>query len=384
MLKEIIQRYQLNFGTSPLLIKAPGRINLIGEHTDYNEGFVMPAAIDKAMYFALGKNGKKDSVHIHAYNYKETIVFEKDRSDHLPTWAKYYQAILQLFLEKGIAVQGVHLVFGGNIPIGAGLSSSAALCCGFIFGLSELLNLQIPKKEIALLAQQAEQRIGLNCGLMDQYAVLFGKAGQVFQLDCQSLELDYFPLALKDHSLVLIDSKIEHQLATNNAYNERRTSCENVVRLIAAEHHLQINSLRAISKNMLLKCQAKIPPLDFKRAYYVVAENERVLQLANAIRAHQLELVGEILLNGHWGLSKEYEVSLPAIDLLVQLAEAHPRILGARMMGGGFGGCTLNLVSNQDKEATVDRIRQEYVKTTKIDLEVYEINIGNGVELVVE
>ena len=192
MKNKIQQSFSTQFSGELLLIKSPGRINLIGEHTDYNNGFVMPGAIDKAMYFAIGKNGNS-VLEIHSFNYDESLVFENLEKEDLPSWASYFKAILEILNEKGVTIKGVQCVFGGDIPIGAGLSSSAALCCGFIFGLSELFDLNISKEEIAKIGQAAEHRIGLNCGLMDQYAVVFGKKDHVFRLDCQSLELKYIP-----------------------------------------------------------------------------------------------------------------------------------------------------------------------------------------------
>lgn len=376
MIEEIQEKYKAQFQGEAILIKAPGRINLIGEHTDYNKGLVMPAAIDKAMYFAFGKRKDQQEVFIQSVNYGEWITLGKKEAREIPSWARYLEAILVILRERGEKVQGINCVFGGDIPIGAGLSSSAALCCGFIYGLASLLDLQFSRREIALIAQEAEHRIGLHCGLMDQYAVLFGKKEQVFCLDCENLELQYFPIHLEQHSLVLINSKIEHELE-GSPYNDRRRSCEQVVETIATKYP-GLGSLRAVTMTMLREFETSIAPLDFQRAKYVLEENERVRQMMKALIAGKLEEAGAILLRGHQGMSEEYDVSLPEINLLVSLAKAEKSILGARMMGGGFGGCTINLIENKNKTASLQRIKSAYFEATAIEPEIYTVKIGDG------
>jgi len=379
MVKKIQETYKAQFEGEPLLVRAPGRINLIGEHTDYNNGFVMPAAIDKAMYFAIGKNPVQQTIQIKAMDYNELVVLNADERETLPSWARYFQAIIDILLEKGHDLSGVNCLFASDIPIGAGLSSSAALCCGFIFGLSELLDLNFSRREIALIGQSAEHRIGLNCGLMDQYAVLFGKKDQVFRLDCQDLAIDYFPMQLRDYSIVLIDSKIEHQLE-GSPYNDRRESCERVVGIIAKTYPAA-RTLRDVSRAQLDASKAEIDPLDYQRANYVLEENNRVRRMMEALNQGALEEAGSILLEGHQGMSKEYNISLPEIDLLVDLARQEAGVLGARMMGGGFGGCTINLVANANKKMTLQRIKSKYQDATHVEPAVHIINISDGVNL---
>lgn len=379
MINEIKQSFSTRFSGKSLVIKSPGRINLIGEHTDYNNGFVLPAAIDNAMYFAMGKNGNS-ILEIHSYNYEEFLVFENLEKINIPAWGKYFKAILEILNEKGFSIQGVQCVFGGDIPIGAGLSSSAALCCGFIFGLSELFDLEIPRIEIAKIGQAAEHRIGLNCGLMDQYAVLFGKKDHLFCLDCESLDLKYIPFLLEHHTLVLIDSNIEHQLASaDSEYNIRRASCEKVVDLVANDFP-NIKSLRDVDASLLEKYKNKIQPIDFQRVNYVVNENKRVHQVINFLKENDLEQVGNILLQGHQGLSKEYEVSLPEIDILVDLAKKEKGVLGGRLMGGGFGGATINLISNENKSTAIANIKKQYFELTGLECKIHEVKIEDGVK----
>ncbi len=381
MVNEIKQSFLTQFSGEPLLIKSPGRINLIGEHTDYNNGFVMPAAIDNAMYFAIGKNGNS-ILEIHSFNYEESIIFKNLEKLDTPSWGKYFKAILEILHEKGFSIQGVQCVFGGDIPIGAGLSSSAALCCGFIFGLSELFDLKIKKEEIAKIGQAAEHRIGLNCGLMDQYAVLFGKKDHVFCLDCESLEIKYIPFQLENHTLVLINSNIEHQLASvDSEYNVRRTSCEKVVELIS-KNSPKIKSLRNVDFSLLKKYKNEIQPIDFQRVSYVIKENRRVHQVIDLLEKNELEEVGNILLQGHDGLSKEYEVSLPELDILVDLAKKETGILGARLMGGGFGGATINLVANENKSVALANIKKQYLELTGLKCKIHEVKIEDGIKII--
>ena len=381
MINEIKQSFSNRFSGESLLIKSPGRINLIGEHTDYNNGFVMPAAIDNAMYFAIGKNGNS-ILEIHSFNYEESIVFKNLEKTDTLSWGKYFQAILEILREKGFEIKGVQCVFGGDIPIGAGLSSSAALCCGFIFGLSELFDLKITREEMAKIGQAAEHRIGLNCGLMDQYAVLFGKKDHVFCLDCESLEIRHIPFQLENHTLVLINSNIEHQLASaDSEYNIRRTSCERVVELIAKDSP-KIKALRNIDFSLLEKYKSEIQPIDFQRVSYVIKENERVHQVINLLEKNDLEEIGNVLLQGHHGLSKEYEVSLPELDILVDLAKKENGILGARLMGGGFGGATINLVANENKSVALANISKQYLEMTGLECKIHEVKIEDGIKII--
>lgn len=381
MINKIKQSFSTRFSGESLMIKSPGRINLIGEHTDYNNGFVMPAAIDNAMYFAMKKNGNS-ILDIHSYNYDQSIVFKDLEKTDTPSWGKYFKAILEILHEKGFSIQGVQCVFGADLPIGAGLSSSAALCCGFIFGLSELFDLKIPREEIAKMGQAAEHRIGSKCGLMDQYAVLFGKKNHLFCLDCESLEIRHIPFQLENHTLVLINSNIEHQLASvDSEYNVRRASCEKVVELISKDFP-KIKSLRNVNSSLLEKYKHKIQPIDFQRVNYVLKENKRVHQVINLLEKNDLEEVGNVLLQGHHGLSKEYEVSLPELDILVDLAKMEDGVLGARLMGGGFGGATINLVTNENKSAALANIKKQYLDLTGLECKIHEVKIEDGVKVI--
>ncbi|PIB27914.1 galactokinase [Maribacter sp. 4G9] len=371
-----------NYKKKPLLVRAPGRINLIGEHTDYNMGVVLPASIEKAIYFAIQKN-EREIINIETFlTAPEKIVFELN-GDHKPYqafWGNYFKAIIEIMIEKGYSLEGFDCVFGGDIPIGAGLSSSAALCCGFILGVSEILGLSISKEENALIAQAAEHKIGLNCGLMDQYAVLFGKKGNALFLDCKDLTLDYVPINLKGYSWALIDSKIKHNLAVDSEYNKRRNSCETVVSVINSSIK-PVSSLREVTMEDLEKVQMELSPTDYTRAKYILEENGRVHKMMDALKSGNGNLVGSILLEGHWAMSTQYEITTPELDFLVKIGEGLEGVLGSRMMGGGFGGCTINLLKTDQLESSLEAIKKAYYTETQITCETYPLEIGDGVHL---
>ena len=363
-----------------MLVRAPGRINLIGEHTDYNEGWVMPAAIDKCLWFALGRSDDPDTFHLLAANAGEELIFRR-QDDIAPSgasWQDYVKAILLELDKRGYPAKAIRAVFGGDIPVGAGLSSSAALCCGLIYGISLLHDFRIERPEIALIAQAAEHRVGLNCGLMDQYAVLFGEHGKVLCLDCKTLDFQRFPLDLGVYSLALINSGIKHELAAGSGYNDRRLSCERVVSVVRQKHP-QVRSLRDIGAPLLESFRSRLDPVDYRRAAYVPAENERVLQTVEALRRNDLREVGRILYRSHEGMRTEYEITIPELDLLVDLAKAEKGVAGARMVGGGFGGCTLNIIETAEKEGALGRITGIYRQKTGIRPEIIEVRIGDGV-----
>lgn len=381
MNSSLLPYYSAHFNSPPeILLRAPGRINLIGEHTDYNLGRVFPAAIDKCLYFAMSRNEQAGQVRFHAIDIPEETTFSAGSTSVSETasWAKYLQAIVVELNLRGYPVRGIDGVFGGDIPLGAGLSSSAALCCGFIYGISQLQNMPIPKREIALIAQAAEHRIGLNCGLMDQYAVLFGKKDTAICLDCKSLEFEHFPLNTGAYSLVLLNSNIKHELAAGSGYNDRRRSCENVVAAIQQKHP-EVQSLRDVSVSMLETFRERLDPVDHRRAAYILRENERVLQTRTALQNGDMQQVGQILYDAHEGMRTEYEITVPEIDLLVELAHAEPGVSGARMVGGGFGGCTLNLIRTSEKELILPRMMTAYQQKTGIQPTSIEVKTADGV-----
>ncbi|MEH6681317.1 MAG: galactokinase [Sediminicola sp.] len=380
--EKVTQYFKENYGQDPKRIKSPGRVNLIGEHTDYNLGFVLPASIEKSLYFAIGKNSSQ-SITVEAFlNEPERISFGLNgkKTVFQSFWGKYFQAIIEILEEKKYGLEGVDCVFGGDIPIGFGLSSSAALCCGFTYALSAELNLGIPRTEIALIAQAAEHRIGLNCGLMDQYAVLYGKKGNALFLDCKDLSHDYIPINLKGYSWILINSNIKHELAVDSEYNLRRRSCERVVHTIA-ETKSSVKSLRDVTPLDLDMVRDRVSVTDHKRALYVLRENARVQRMVKALSSGDAIEVGNILLEGHRSMSADYEITTPEIDFLVDIGQQQEGVVGSRMMGGGFGGCTINLIKDEHELQAVENMIAAYKRETGITATQYHLEIGDSVQM---
>ena len=373
------ERYEARYTHRPLLLRAPGRINLIGDHTDYNQGLVLPAAIDRSLYFALGPHPDPQAVEVHSVNFDQTGHFHLDALHLDPAgWLRYLQAVCRELQEHQYPLRGFRCVFGGNIPIGSGLSSSAALTCGLIAGLAQVQAWKIPLPEVARIAQAAEHRVGIRCGLMDQYAVLFGRANQVLQLDCRHLQVEHFPCDLGEYGLLLLNTKVEHELAST-AYNDRRASCERVLEVLRRQYP-EVESLRDVRPEQL-RGQAPDLAEDLRRVRFVLSENERVSATTVALQRGDLPRVGQLLYASHEGLSREYEVSCPELDVLVELARGETAILGSRMMGGGFGGCTINLVRRDAAAELSQRLLAEYAARTGIVGEAYVVQPADGLEV---
>lgn len=374
--------FEDNYLKTPILIKAPGRINLIGEHTDYNQGLVLPASIEKGIYFAVSGN-EENNIQIESFlTQPEKIVFQLNGEHKVfeSFWGNYFKAIIEILIAKNYPLKGMNCVFGGDIPIGSGLSSSAALCCGFIYAITQVSDKEISREDIALIAQEAEHKIGLNCGLMDQYAVLFGKKGNAFFLDCNDLSHKYIPINLDGYSWVLINSNIKHNLAVDSEYNKRRVSCENIVKQVQA-YRPQVKSLRDISKDDLVKVKNKVNEIDIQRAKYIIEENDRVLQMMQELTAGDAIAVGNVLKDGHWAMSTEYEITTSELDHLVKIGEELDGVLGSRMMGGGFGGCTINLIETKSLDESIKALLRSYKNKTGIDAEYYHLAIDDGVKV---
>lgn len=369
--------YQQAFGDAPKVFASPGRINLIGEHTDYNNGFVLPAAIDKAIYLAIGKAegtmGKWISV-----DFNETVEIDfNEIKHHNVQWVNYVLGMVQQFQLRGHHIPAFNVVLASDIPIGAGLSSSAALECVTGFALNEIHQFNYSLKELAFVAQQAEnQFIGLQCGIMDMFASLHGKEGSVMRLDCQSLELVYFPLQLNDYKMVLLDTGVKHSLASSE-YNIRRVQCEEGVALLK-QLHPEITSLRDVDVEMLELHKDLLSPMVYKRCKYILQENARVHQVCALLDKGLLHEAGAIMYASHNGLKNDYEVSCPELDLLVDLVKDSPYCMGARMMGGGFGGCTINIIHKNHISALVDKIHPIYTASTGKKIQLYEVITGEG------
>ncbi|HEY0654160.1 MAG TPA: galactokinase [Chryseosolibacter sp.] len=379
--QEIRNRFIGLFKTEPLLIRSPGRINLIGEHTDYNDGFVMPAAIDKEIIFAIARSHSNES-QIHALKYDQHITVDVNNPSKVnaPAWANYLLGVLFQIRQHGYTVGPFNCVFGGNIPTGSGLSSSAALECGFGFALSELFHLNIPRLKIVTIGQWAEHNyVGVKCGIMDQYASVMGKDGSVILLDCRSLNHRYAPIDLHDHIIVLCDTKVKHALV-DSEYNTRRSECEEGVRILK-KHYPQIQSLRDASVEMVNRHKPELTGKIFDRCLYVVSEIERVQAATKDLEANDLVAFGKKMYETHDGLSKLYEVSCAELDFLVDEAKRTGKVFGARMMGGGFGGCTINILKESDVDDVVGRLSAAYKAKYNIDMPSYRVKIKDGTSI---
>ena len=369
------------FNEKPIIISSPGRINLIGEHTDYNKGFVLPAAIDKRMFIAIARSKNTNQAKISSLDFNEEETFNlTSLADTSSGWRAYMQAMLQELSSRSYNACGFNCVLSSSIPLGSGMSSSAALCCGFLTALNTLFGWELPKLEIAKIAQASEHRLGVNVGLMDQFSVMFGKKNNVIKLDCRDYSYEYFPLDLKDLSLVLINTNVKHELV-DSAYNDRRTSCERALDKLQ-QHNPAIKTLRDVSLKYLEFNRNVIEAEDFRRVSFVLCENERVKKTTCALAQGHIYQVGDLLYQSHQGLSEEYQVSCQELDLLVALSKSESAVLGARMMGGGFGGCTINLVKSADAISTVSRIMDRYKEQTQIQPESYLVSIDDGVSQV--
>ena len=368
--------FHQRFGGEGSVYASPGRVNLIGEHTDYNGGFVFPGAIDKGIYACVSLNGT-DKVRAYSVDYDEYSEFgmrEEDKpAEH---WACYIFGVCREIQKRGYQLQGFDTAFYGDVPVGAGMSSSAALESTFAFALNDLLHLGIDKFELARIGQATEHNYcGVKCGIMDQFASLFGKAGHLMRLNCATMEFEYFPFAPKGYKLVLLDTVVKHELASS-AYNKRRESCENVCRHIAARHP-EVQYLSDADMPMLDEVWSEISEEDYRRAAYVIEEKQRVLDVCEALGRGDYETVGEKMYGTHHGMSKLYEVSCDELDFLNEIAK-ECGVTGSRVMGGGFGGCTINLVKEELYDTFITTAQERFAAHFGHEPKVYDVVISDG------
>ncbi len=372
-----------NFGHPTLFVQSPGRINLIGEHTDYNQGFVLPAAIDKAIYLAIGKRADKE-VHLIAADLADSFsVALNNLNFSEKTWSNYLIGVVDQLQKNGYQLGGFNAVLAGDVPLGAGLSSSAAVECATVFALNELFELGLSKIEMVRLAQKAENEfVGVKCGIMDQFASMFGKTDAVIQLDCQSLGYNYMPFNQEGIKIVLLDTRVKHSLASTE-YNLRREECEAGVKIIQ-EKYPAVASLRNATMQMIQECLINTDQKIIDRCSFVVAEIKRLQDACKDLEAGDLKAFGKKMYETHDGLSKLYEVSCAELDFLADFAKTEASVLGARMMGGGFGGCTINLVEENAVEAFVLAAGNAFQKVFGTEMKPYIVSIGNGTSLLDE
>ncbi|CAN5476684.1 galactokinase [soil metagenome] len=372
----VTQSFREKFNEEPVLFRSPGRVNLIGEHTDYNNGFVLPAAIDKAVYVAITK---RDDGLFNWYAYDLNESYEGSTEDVVISkkgWPNYLLGVVDQLQKAGFKPGGFNVVIGGDVPNGAGMSSSAAVECAIIFALNDLYNFGIDKITMVKMAQKAEHVFaGVMCGIMDQFASMMGKAGHVIKLDCRSLDYEYVPFAFDDIEIVLFDTKVKHSLASSE-YNTRRRECEAGVAIIK-EHHPEVESLRDADISMVEKYLQGTGKV-YDRCKFVVEEIKRLQDACEDLKRNNLEAFGDKMFATHDGLSKLYEVSCPELDFLADFAKKERAILGARMMGGGFGGCTINLIKKDAVEEIAARISEKYKAHFNVDTEVYRTAASDG------
>lgn len=377
--EKVVSAYLQIFQSEPsYTILSPGRINIIGEHVDYNDGFVLPAAINKYVCFAIAESGSSSCTLV-ALDLDKTYAFDltDEISPVADMWVNYILGVVAPIKKE---LKGFNLVFSSTIPMGSGLSSSAAVECGAAFALNTLFDLGLSKEQLAKLGQQAEHTfVGVKCGIMDQFASVFGKANQVIKLDCNTLTYDYFPADLGDYCLVLLDSKVKHTHLTSG-YNTRREEVEAGLNIIK-QAFPEVNTYRDCTMEHVESVKDRLGAIRYKRCSYVVKEIKRVGEAVQALASNNFEALGKLINATHEGLSADYEVSCDELDFLVAQAQNIPDVLGARMMGGGFGGCTINLLKKSAISKLEDEIQLAYKKRFGIDLEVYKVAISEGTHL---
>jgi len=389
---------QLFNTTASLVVQSPGRINLIGEYTEYNNGFVLPAAIDKCVQVAIAKR-TDGTIHMHAIDLQESVIVPAvAMQPHATSWVNYIIGVVVQVQKYNTSKSGSNasheidkgfdIGIQGDIPIGAGLSSSAAVECAVIFALNEMYQLGLTTMQMALMTQQSEHEFaGVKCGIMDMFASLHGKNNQVMLLDCDSLQHSYYPLDLKDYQIILFDTQIKHALASSE-YNTRRMECEQGVEVLQQKYP-SIKTLRDASKQQLEQCLAPknndaknaISDKVYQRCKYVVDEIDRVQLAVKDLLAGDIKAFGQKMFETHEGLSKLYEVSCPELDILVNAVKDNPHVLGARMMGGGFGGCAINIIKKSEVQAIIHQVAEVYAQQTTHTLKVHQVKIAQGTHI---
>lgn len=384
MKEAIVNIFHEKFGydTTPIIVRSPGRVNIIGEHTDYNEGYVLPAAIDKAAYMAIALRND-DEIHLVANDLNETFTTNIHQLKPVGdvSWPNYILGSVAQFSKIKIPLKGFNAVLVSDVPMGAGLSSSAAVECATVFGLNHLLNTQLDRVTMVKMAQKAEHEFaGVMCGIMDQFASMMGKKNQVIKLDCKTLDYNYVPFSLEGIKIVLLNTNVKHSLASSE-YNTRRNECATAVEWIKA-FEPQVNSLRDVNEAMLDKYVLPKSQLIDQRSRFIVQEIDRLITGCKDLENGNIKALGKKMFDTHHGLSNMYAVSCKELDFLVQFVENNPAVIGARMMGGGFGGCTINLVKEASIEQLIAEIKPAYELAMELPLTYYIASIENGTEII--
>ncbi|MGB5982118.1 MAG: galactokinase [Nonlabens sp.] len=377
LIKDVQEEFLNRFSLDPILVFSPGRINIIGEHTDYNGGFVFPAAVDKGIAAALQKSDSGSCTAI-ALDLDSSIEFELDqiKPSRMGSWENYVLGVVAEIQNRNKIIGDFNIVFKGNIPGGAGMSSSAALENSVVYGLNELFELGLSKHDMILISQKAEHNyVGVKCGIMDQYASMFGIADHALLLDCRTVKSTPYKIDFKDYQLILINTNVKHSLS-DSAYNDRRSACESISELLGVE------SLRDVKESDLEKIINEITPENFLKALYVIQEIERTQKAAHAISNNDLTTLGSLLYASHNGLQHQYKVSCQELDFLVNQAKKNKNVLGARMMGGGFGGCTINLIARDHVKSFTESTSTAYEKKFGHECSIYLVELSDGTHIV--
>ena len=366
---------------SEVSVQSPGRINLIGEHTDYNGGFVLPSAIDKYINMEFRKNDTENFCRLYSETFKTGFEFQLDKLfSKAEGWENYVLGVVDQIQKMGKKIEGFECIIDSKLPVGAGISSSAALECGIASGLNELFELGLSPLEIVKLSQKAENEfVGSNCGIMDQYSSVMSRKDHLIMLDCDNLDAEYIPADFDDCKLLLLNTNVSHNLA-DSEYNTRREECETAVRKIQQEHP-DVTSLRDVNLDILKQNKDKLTPVIYQRCLYVLEENDRVIKAAKTLKAGKLKKFGELMYASHEGLQHKYEVSCPELDFLVDFSREKDFIYGSRMMGGGFGGCTLNLIEQDKIESYVEEVSAAYFEKFNIKLDAISVSPHAGTQI---
>lgn len=365
-----------------VIVDSPGRINIIGEHTDYNNGFVLPTAIDKKIRFQLKKNKTSNTCTVYSKNFNASFSFDlKSVAPSTQQWENYILGVIHEIQQITDKLEGFDCTLDSTIPVGSGISSSAALECGLAFGLNELFDLNLSKQAIVTLSQRAEHNyVGTKCGIMDQFASVMSKKGHVILLDCESLEYDYVPMQIEPYKILLLNTNVSHNLASGE-YNTRRKQCESGVTILQRKHP-KVSSLRDATLEMLEESKSEMDSITFKRCSYVIEEKERVLKAVEALKNNDLHLLGQLMYETHDGLRNKYEVSCVELDFLVNFSKKYESVLGARVMGGGFGGCTINLIHTDAIADFISDVSKAYFSIFNITLTAFEAMPSEGTILI--
>jgi galactokinase len=379
MEKDIIRQFQQYFGNDYQVAAAPGRVNLIGEHTDYNQGFVLPGAIDRKIYLALAPNGS-DRLNLTALEYGEQFSFGMNEMNPVKGWPTYLLGMIYMMMPEKCLPYGMDLVVSGKVPVGAGMSSSAALCSACGIALNDIFKLGFSRMDIALAGQQTEHRFAsLQCGIMDQFASMHGKKDHLMKLDCRSFEYEYIPFDFPDIRIVLVNTMVSHSLASSE-YNLRRQQCEAGVTFLR-NYDQSVHSLRDVKPELLELHRHEMDDTIYKRCRYIIGENLRLLNGCELLKNRNLDEFGKLMYDSHKGLSQDYEVSCPESDFLVRSVRGIEGVSGARQMGGGFGGCIITLVNKDFVENIIWQIRNKYEETFGRIPDCYIMNIDEGAQM---